>query len=444
MKRIVILGAGTAGTIMANRLRRLYRSDIKSGELQITIVDQDNQHVYQPGLLFIPFGIYTPEDTVKPRRPQVSDDVRYLQAGIERVEPEHDTVYLDDGTTLAYDVLIVATGTDIAPQETEGLTGPGWRDTMHDFYTLEGATKLHEALQRWDGGRLVVNIVEMPIKCPIAPLEFVFLADWYFQQRGIRDKVEIVLATPLDGAFTRPLAAKALGDLLEQKGIELVTDFNAGEVDGEHGKLMSWDERVEDFDLLVSIPLHMGADFVSRSPGLGDDMNFIFTDQATLQAKVKDNIFALGDATNLPTSKAGSVAHFEAEVLEQNIRRYLAGEALEEGFDGHANCFIETGFNKAVLIDFNYDIQPLPGRFPFAGVGPLSLLKETRMNHIGKMWFRWVYWHMLLPGRDMPGVPARMSLRGKQRVDLPPPERHPVQGGSANSMETDDDSARVA
>jgi sulfide:quinone oxidoreductase len=287
MKRIVILGAGTAGTIMANRLRKLYGSDIKSGELQITIVDQDNQHVYQPGLLFVPFGIYEPHETVKPRRPQVSDGVEYHQAGIDRVEPEQDTVYLDDGRALRYDLLIVATGTNIAPQETEGLTGAGWRDTMHEFYTLEGATQLHEALERWDGGRMVVNIVEMPIKCPIAPLEFVFLADWYFHKKGMRDKVEIVLATPLDGAFTRPLAAKALGDLLEKKGIELVTDFNAGEADGENGRLKSWDERVEDFDLLVSIPLHMGADFVSRSPGLGDDMNFVLTDQATLQAKLK-------------------------------------------------------------------------------------------------------------------------------------------------------------
>ncbi len=444
MKHIVILGAGTAGTIMANRLRRRFRSDIRAGELQITIVDQDNQHVYQPGLLFVPFGIYQPEDTVKPRRPQVGKGVEYIQAAIDRVEPQEDRVYLEGGRTLDYDVLIVATGTNIAPRETEGLTGTGWGDTMHEFYTLDGATKLHQALERWEGGRLLVNIVELPIKCPIAPLEFVFLADWHFQERGMRDKVQIVLVTPLDGAFTRPLAAKALGDLLDEKGIELVTAFNAGEADGENGKLVSWDERVEEFDLLVSIPLHMGADYVGRSPGLGDDLNFVFTDPATLQAKVKENIFALGDGTNLPTSKAGSVAHFQAEVLEENVRRYLAGEPLEEAFDGHANCFIETGFNKAVLIDFNYDIQPLPGKFPFAGVGPLSLLKESRLNHVGKMWFRWVYWHMLLPGRDMPGVRARMSLRGKQRVDLPPPERHPVQGGAPETKETSDDSARVA
>jgi sulfide:quinone oxidoreductase len=256
--------------------------------------------------------------------------------------------------------------------------------------------------------------------------------------------VEIVLATPLDGAFTRPIASKAFGDLLQQKGIELIPEFNAGEVDGPHGKLVSWDERSVDFDLLVSVPLHMGADFIGRSPGLGDDMHFVLTDQATLQAKRKANIFALGDATNVPTSKAGSVAHFQAEMLEQNVQRSLAGEPLEAAFDGHANCFIETGYDKAVLIDFNYDVEPLPGKFPFAGVGPLSLLKETRRNHWGKLFFRWMYWNMLLPGRDIPGVPPRMSLRGKRRGDLPRPQRHQVLGGSPNCVESSDATNRVA
>jgi sulfide:quinone oxidoreductase len=444
MKRIVILGAGTAGTIMANRLRKLYKREMRAGDVEITIVDQDNEHIYQPGLLFVPFGIYEPEDCVKQRRPQVGRRVTYIQQRIDRVETAEDRVYLEDGQTLDYDVLIVATGTRIAPEETEGLTGPGWNQKMFDFYTLEGATKLGQALEKWEGGRLVLNIVEMPIKCPIAPLEFVFLADWFFKKKGIRDKVQLVLATPLDGAFTRPIAAKAFGDLLDRKGVELVPEFNAGEVDGPNGKLMSWDERSLDFDLLVSIPLHTGADFVSRSPGLGDDMSFVYTDQNTLQAMVKENVFALGDATNLPTSKAGSVAHFEAEILEQNIERYLAGQPMAEQFDGHANCFIETGHGKAVLIDFNYDVEPLPGKFPFAGVGPLSLLKETRFNHWGKMLFKWVYWNMLLPGHDMPAVPPRMSMRGKQRNDLPKLERHAVLGGSPNEAKTSDEGNRVA
>jgi sulfide:quinone oxidoreductase len=374
----------------------------------------------------------------------VKGGVRYVPGAIDRVEADEDRVYLEGGKTLDYDLLVVATGTEIAPQETEGLTGAGWNEKMFDFYTLEGATRLAEALEKWEGGRLVVNIVEMPIKCPIAPLEFVFLADWYFTKKGMRDKVELALATPLDGAFTRPIASKAFGDLLDRKGVELVPDFNAGEVDGPEGKLKSWDEREVDFDLLVSIPLHMGAEYVSRSPGLGDDMNFVFTDPNTLQAKRKENIFALGDATNVPTSKAGSVAHFEAEVLEQNIRRYMAGEPLAEEFDGHANCFIETGHNKAVLIDFNYDVEPLPGKFPIAGVGPLSLLKETRFNHWGKLAFKWVYWNMLLPGMDMPAVPARMSMRGKKHGDLPKLQRHDVLGGSPTNNDNGDEANKVA
>ncbi len=443
MRRIIVLGAGTAGTIMANRIAKRYKSELGAGDMAVTVVDQDNRHVYQPGLLFIPFGTYQPSDTIKPRRRQLDRRVRYVEAAIDRVEADEDRVHLADGQVLDYDLLIVATGTRIAPEETDGLTGEGWQEKMFEFYTLEGATALGRALEQFDGGRLVVNIVDMPIKCPIAPLEFVFLADDYFTSRGIRDRVEIVLATPLDGAFTRPVAAKALGDLLAEKNILLEPEFNAGEVDGPSGKLISWDERVVEFDLLVSIPVHVGQDYVGRSLGLGDEMNFVLTDPQTLQAQRKPNIFALGDATNVPTSKAGSVAHFEAEVLAENVERYLAGEPLEAAFDGHANCFIETGDGKAVLIDFNYDVEPLPGRFPFA-VGPLPLLKESRINHWGKLAFKWMYWHMLLPGRDIPGVPPQMRMRGKRRGDLPKLERQYVQGGAPESDKTENEGTHVA
>ena len=412
MKRIVILGAGTAGTIMANRLSRLYRRELRAGQVLITVVDQDDRHVYQPGLLFVPFGAYRSGDIVKPRHKSLPRDVWYVRAAIERVAPEENTVYLASGTALDYDVLIVATGSRIVPQETEGLVGPGWREKIFDFYTPEGSAALAEKLASWPGGRLVVNIVEMPIKCPVAPLEFAFLADAFFTAKGIRDKVELVYVTPLDGAFTKPVASQALTHLLAEKGISLVTEFSAGRVDGPAGELVSWDERVEPFDLLVTVPLHMGAAFVSRSPGLGDDMGFVLTDPQKLQAKVKPNIFALGDATNVPASKAGSVAHFQAEILTENIAAYLAGRPLPASFDGHSNCFIETGHGRALLIDFNYDVEPLPGKFPFA-IGPLSLLKESRLNHLGKLAFRWVYWHLLLPGRDLIGIPTRMSMAGK-------------------------------
>jgi len=423
MKRFVILGAGTGGTIMANRLRRRYGEEIRRGEYHLTIVDNDPHHLYQPGLLFIPFGLYTPDDISKPRRVFVPPDVEYIASTIDRVSPESNTVTLENGKTLEYDVLIIATGARLVPEETEGLTGPGWRETMFDFYSLEGSTALGKKLVEWEGGRLVLNIVDMPIKCPPAPLEFVFLADWFFRQRKMRDRVTITFVTPLDVAFTKPLAAKMLSHVMRDKDIELITEFNTGEVDGTAGRLTSYDDRTVDFDLLVTVPLHSGAEYVGRSPGLGDDLDFVLTDPATLQARCQPNIFALGDATDLPASKAGSVVHFEAELLEENLDRFLRGQALEPSFDGHANCFIESGHHKAYLIDFNYDTEPLPGRFPLPGVGPMSLMKATRINHLGKLAFRWIYWHLLLPGRRLPTVTARMSMRGKHR---PRPEAEPV------------------
>jgi sulfide:quinone oxidoreductase len=401
--RVLILGAGTGGTLVANRLRRLYRDDVA-----LTVVDRDDRHVYQPGLLFVPFGLAEPEEIVRPRGAQLRDGVELVVSEIDRVETGENAVYLADRRVLPYDLLVIATGATLLPEETEGLTGPGWGERVFTFYDLEGATALRDALRRFDHGRLVVNMVDLPIKCPVAPLEFCFLADWYLEERGVRDAVELTYVTQLDGAFTKPVASERLAGLLAEKAIGLETEFAAARVDGEGGRLISWDEREVPFDLLVTIPLHGGAAYVGRSPGLGDELGFVPADPHTLQSKAAPNIFVIGDATNVPTSKAGSVTHFEAETLVENVRRFLDGESLEAGFDGHANCFIETGFHKALLIDFNYDVEPLPGRFPEPHVGPLPLLKESRLNHIGKLLFQWLYWHVLLPGRDVPGISARM------------------------------------
>ncbi len=419
-KRIVILGGGTGGTLTANRLHRHLKHHPIGDAVEITVVDQDDHHVYQPGLLFVPFGLAQHSEIVRPRQAQLHKDITFVQQGIDRVDLERDTVVLEGGRELAYDALVIATGATLALDETEGLTGPGWNEKVFTFYDLAGATGLETALAEFEGGKLVVNVVDMPIKCPVAPLEFCFLADWYFTERGIRDKVTITYATPLDGAFTKPVASAALTSLLADKGVHLITEFNTGEVDGEAGKLVGYDGREVPFDLAVVIPLHSGAAYVGRSEGLGDDLNFVPTDKRTLQTIAKPNVFALGDATNVPASKAGSVTHFEGEVLVDNILRFLAGETLNSTFDGHANCFIETGFGKALLIDFNYDTEPLPGHFPTA-IG-MPLLKESRMNHLGKLMFQWVYWHALLQGRDIPGIGADMPTRGKERPAPHTPE----------------------
>jgi sulfide:quinone oxidoreductase len=407
MKRIVVLGGGTAGTMVANKLWRRLPHDAWN----LTVVDQDDQHLYQPGLLLLPFGVYEPKDLVKRRRRLLDKDIALVVAPVERVDADARQVHLDDGEALPYDVLLVATGTAPRPDETPGMTGSEWRRSVHEFFTLEGSTALRDALRDWKGGRLVVHVVEMPIKCPVAPLEFAFLADAHFEERGMRDLVDITYVTPLDGAFTKPVAAARLGGLLTDRKISLETDFVVDRIDNEAKTLVSLDEREVPFDLLVTVPLNMGAEYVARS-GLGDELNYIPVDRGTMQSTKHPEIFVLGDANDLPTSKAGSVAHFSVDVFVDNFLDHIEGKPMRHAFDGHANCFIESGHGKGLLIDFNYDTEPLPGKYPVPGVGPFTLLRESHANHWGKLGFRWAYWHMLLPGRPLP-VPTQMSMAGK-------------------------------
>jgi sulfide:quinone oxidoreductase len=414
MKNLVILGAGSGGTMLANRMQKTLPAD-----WQMTVVDPEPTHLYQPGLLFLPFGARDEEKMQRHRGRTLGRAVNWVRKTVDRVDPDAKTVAFEGGDSQAYDLLVIASGCRIRPDETPGLQDGEWHRSIHDFYTLAGARALRDALARFEGGRLVLNVVEMPIKCPVAPMEFLFLADEYFTRRGIRDKVELVYATPMDGAFTRPKCNTVLSYLIEQKGIQIQTDFGTGEVDADGHKLVAYDEQEIPYDLLVSIPVHTGAQFVEDS-GLGNELAFIPTHPHTLQAKDHEDIFVLGDATNLSSSKAGSVAHFQSEVLEENLLHAMAGRSLDEGFDGHANCFIETGFGRAILIDFNYETEPLTGKFPVPGIGPMTLLGESRINHLGKLAFRWVYWNMLLPGRPIPMVDARMSMRGKS--DTAPPQ----------------------
>ena len=408
MKKLLILGAGTAGTMVANKLSHVLSRE----EWQITIVDQNEIHYYQPGFLFMPFGIYGENDVIKPKRDFIPPGVEMIMSEIELIEPEENRVRIaKDNRFLYYDFLVIATGTHPRPEETPGLTDGEWRKSIHDFYTYEGAVALTKHIRTWQGGKLVVNIMELPYKCPVAPLEFIFLADWYFHERNMRDKVELTLVTPLPGAFTKPRAAGLLGDTLENKNINLVPEFYTERVDPEAKVLVSYEEEEVPYDLLVTVPVNMGAEVIGRS-GLGDELNHVPVDKHTFLSTKYDNIFALGDAAALPTSKAGSVAHFAAEVFIENFLRYIDGQEMTSLFDGHANCFIESGFGKGILIDFNYDVEPLPGKYPLPGIGPFSLLQESEMNHWGKMMFRWMYWNILLKGKEMP-VTAQMSMAGK-------------------------------
>lgn len=411
MKKVVILGAGTGGTLVANLLA--HRLDLR--EWSITVIDRSPLHVYQPGLLFLPFrmeGYRTQEDVVRPIRAPLPHGINFVESDVYLIDHVKREVDTDDGV-FPYDFLVSAMGCRPAPTEIQGMAAEMGRG-VHTFYTLEGALAMQDALARMNEGRLVVDICEMPIKCPVAPLEFAFLADWHFRERGIRDRIEITLVTPYTGAFTKPNANRILSKVAEDKRVHVVPNFATSAVDVDERCIRTYDGRAVEYDLLCAIPPNLGPAVIDGS-GLGDGAGYGLTDPRTLKSRKTDRVYLLGDNTNVATSKAGSVAHFEAETVVENLLREMEDKPPLQTFDGHANCFVETGHHKAMLLDFNYDIEPLEGSFPLPFAGPFSLLEETHLNHLGKLAFKWVYWNMLLPGHlpNVPLLPAHMSFLGK-------------------------------
>ena len=434
-KNILILGAGTAGALVANTLVR--KLDLSQWE--VTVVDRASEHVYQPGLLFLPFRLYgyeRREDVARPIESPLPASARFVNAEVEAIDTTSRRVQTSVGA-IHYEWLIVALGCEGRADEVEGLIDAGKAGNAHTFYTLDGALAMQDALERMESGHLVLDIADHPVKCPVAPIEFVFLADYFFRLRKRRDRIRITLVTPLTGCFTKPVATEVLSGLLIEKNIEVVPNFVLASVDGAKRTIRAFDGRTVDYDLLVAIAPNLGPEVLTDAK-LADESGYALTEPRTLKARKAEHVYVIGDNTNVATSKAGSVAHFEAETLVENLLREMKGEKPLPSFDGHSNCFIETGFGKAMLIDFNYDLEPLPGKFPLPGVGPMTLLGESRLNHWGKLAFRWVYWNMLLPGRlaDVPLLTAKMSFLGKELARAPQVRRaHAAKVGQLMSRE---------
>jgi len=410
MKNIVIVGAGTGGTLMANKLAR----KLNLSEWNIIVIDPSEHHYYQPGFLFLPFQYYNEQQVVSKTKSFLPRKVQYLQTEAERLDGENKKIILKSGEEISYDFCILATGTHPRPDQTPGLTGNLWRKNIFDFYTLEGALALQKFFSTWQGGKLVMAVAEVPIKCPIAPLEFVLLADDFFTRKGIRNKVEILYATPQTGVFTKPVATAMLSNLLKERNILVETEFYIEKIDNEKKSIVSYDGREISFDCFTVVPVNMGSEFIARS-GIGDDMNYVPTNKYTLQSEKYPSVFVLGDAANLPASKAGSLIHFAAETLTANLLAVMKGGQPEMKFDGHVNCFLESGKKQATLIDFSYDTEPLPGQYPLPVIGPFQLLKLTRINHWGKLIFKWLYWNFIIRARPIP-IPSRFSMKGKKLV----------------------------
>ncbi len=407
MRKIVILGSGAGGTMVASQLS----NELDDAEWEITIIDEDEQHHYQSGYLFIPFGIYDKSDILKSKKEFIPKGVNFVVDSITKVDKEARCVETAKGK-YDYDWLVIATGVRIMPEEIDGMADK-WGEDVFDFYTLEGALKLRKKMKYFSSGKVVLNIAEVPYKCPIAPLEFVFMADWFFTANGVRDKVEIEFVTPLDNVFTKPVAAKTLSKYAGLKNIKVTPYFDIAQVNANEKTIESHKGDKVGYDLLVSIPPNFGAQYLIDS-GISDPIGFVPTDNATMKYKKGDRIFVIGDTTNVPASKAGSAAHYQSYTVVENLVREIDGHEAKATYDGHATCFLASGFEKAILLDFNYNIEPLPGKFPFPGMGPFSLLQETLGNHWGKMMFRWVYWNLMMKGLELPLEP-QMNIAGKVR-----------------------------
>lgn len=329
MKRIVILGAGSGGTIMANKLRK----DLDDN-WSIVVIARDNVHDYQPGYLFVPFGINKPREIRRSRREFLKPGIDFVVSELTNVDWDKQEIQTATEGKFRYDILVMATGCDIKADEIPGLA-ESWGNDIQGFYRYDDCIDMGKKLRDFKGGRLVLNIAEMPIKCPVAPLEFVFLADWYFTERGMRDDVQIDFVTPLAGAFTKPVATRVLTDACKEKNINIIPNFALESVDASKKSIASYDGKEVEYDLLVSVPPNFGADVMIDS-GISDPMGYIEVDKHTLQPAGYDNVWALGDGTNVPTSKAGAVAHFQADVIHENILSYIDGAEQHAKSDGHA------------------------------------------------------------------------------------------------------------
>jgi sulfide:quinone oxidoreductase len=382
--RILILGGGVGGTLTANLLIKKLRRQVKAGEVTITVVDQTGQHTYQPGFMYIAMGGERAEKLQRPERSLLDSKINLVVGEVARIDEATQTVHLADGLPIGYDYLVLATGSRILPEAIEHFT-----TEAHHFYTAEAALELRRALDAFTGGRIVIGIAGMPYKCPPAPLEVSFLIEAELRQRGLRDKSELHFCSPIGRAFTIESVSEMATPILDQKGIELHTFFNVEAIDPERHVVQSLEGEELPYDLLILVPPHKGQQFLIDSGLAPAPGGWLPTDRATLQVGGRPNVFALGDATDLPLSKAGSTAHFEAPVVTERIVAAIERRTVDHkhgDYLGKVMCFFEIGDGKGTLLQFDYEHPPRPP-------------KPNQLWHLGKIVFNKTYWHTVPKGR---------------------------------------------
>ncbi len=384
MQRIVILGGGVGGTLTANLLVKKLRARIDRGEVEIMVVDATGQHVYQPGFMYIAMGGERAANLERPERSLLDKRVTLIVGDVVAVDEAQQVVTLSDGLPLGYDHLVLATGSRIVPEEIEHFD----TEAQH-FYSAEAAARLRAALDTFDGGRIVIGIAGMPYKCPPAPLEVAFLIEAELRERGIRDRSTIDYCSPIGRAFTIETVSEMATPILATKGIELHTFFNVEAIDPDRKVVLSLEGEELPYDLLILVPPHKGQQFLMDSGLAPAPGGWLPTDRATLQVGGRPNVYALGDATDLPLSKAGSTAHFEAPVVTERIVAAIEGRPVDHrhgDYLGKVMCFFEIGDGKGTLLQFDYEHPPRPP-------------KPNQLWHLGKIVFNKTYWHTVPKGR---------------------------------------------
>jgi sulfide:quinone oxidoreductase len=384
MQRILILGGGVGGTLTANLLVKRLRRRIDRGAVEVMVVDSTGQHVYQPGFMYIAMGGERAANLQRPERSLLDKRVTLVIGEVARVDEARQIVILTDGLELGYDQLVLATGSRLVPEAIEHFD----TEAQH-FYSAEAAARLRTALDRFDGGRIVIGIAGMPYKCPPAPLEVAFLIEAEMRQRGLRDRTTIDFCSPIGRAFTIETVSEMATPILERKGIELHTFFNVEAIDPERKVVLSLEGEELPYDLLILVPPHKGQQFLMDSGLAPAPGGWLPTDRATLQVGGRPNVYALGDATDLPLSKAGSTAHFEAPVVTERLVAAIEGRAVDHprgDYLGKVMCFFEIGDGKGTLLQFDYEHPPRPP-------------KPNQLWHLGKIVFNKTYWHTVPKGR---------------------------------------------
>lgn len=372
---IVILGGGVGGTLLANLLaRKLTRK-----QANITLIDRTGRHTYQPGWLYIPFGGQPPEQLERAERSLLSRKVTLAIGDVAALDREARQIRMADGMTFPYDTLVIATGARLAP---EAL--PGYAEGAQHFYSAEAALRLHAALRDFKGGHILVGVADIPYKCPPAPLEFTFLLDDYLRERGLRDSTTITYLSPIGRVFPIETVSAFVAPMLEARGIATELFFNAESVDPHARTVSSLEGTTLPYDLLVLVPPHRGAQVVAAA-GLGDELGWVPTDRETLQCKLDPNVYVIGDASDLPVSKSGSAAHFEAKVVAHRITAALLGTPEDLRYTGEVLCFLETGRGQASQLVFDYTHPPQPPA-------------PSQVYHYQKTLFNKLYWYLVPRG----------------------------------------------